>query len=117
MTARSFWSRVRGFPAQVLIFAIELYRTFVSPLRLPTCRFTPTCSEYAVTALREYGLIRGSFLTTVRLAKCAPWHPGGWDPVPERTHRPGRRPQSQPSAQPTAPRPQSPAGVHEQRST
>jgi putative membrane protein insertion efficiency factor len=76
--------RVLRFPADALIFVIELYRTYVSPTRMPTCRFTPTCSEYAVTALREHGVVRGSFLATVRLAKCAPWHPGGWDPVPPR---------------------------------
>jgi putative membrane protein insertion efficiency factor len=67
-----------------LIFVIQLYRHMVSPLRLPTCRFTPTCSQYAVDALTEYGLIRGSGLAAVRLAKCGPWHRGGWDPIPER---------------------------------
>lgn len=67
-----------------LIFLIQLYRHMVSPLRLPTCRFTPTCSQYAVDALAEYGLVRGSGLAAVRLAKCGPWHRGGWDPIPER---------------------------------
>jgi uncharacterized protein len=67
-----------------VIFVIQLYRHTVSPLRLPTCRFTPTCSQYAVDALTEYGLVRGSGLAAVRLAKCGPWHRGGWDPVPER---------------------------------
>ncbi|HEY6854900.1 MAG: membrane protein insertion efficiency factor YidD [Mycobacterium sp.] len=67
-----------------LIFLIQLYRHMVSPLRLPTCRFTPTCSQYAVDALAEFGLVRGSGLAAVRLAKCGPWHRGGWDPVPER---------------------------------
>jgi putative membrane protein insertion efficiency factor len=67
-----------------LIFLIQLYRHMVSPLRLPTCRFTPTCSQYAVDALAEYGLVRGSWLAAVRLAKCGPWHRGGWDPIPER---------------------------------
>ncbi|MBL1073238.1 membrane protein insertion efficiency factor YidD [Nocardia sp. 2] len=71
-------------PAKALIFLIELYRTYISPTRMPVCRFTPTCSEYAVTALRTRGLVVGLGLTAVRLAKCAPWHPGGWDPVPER---------------------------------
>ncbi|MFN8087654.1 MAG: membrane protein insertion efficiency factor YidD [Mycobacterium sp.] len=56
----------------------------ISPLRLPTCRFMPTCSQYAVDALTEYGLMRGIGLTLVRLAKCGPWHRGGWDPIPER---------------------------------
>ena len=70
--------------ARALIFLIQLYRNTVSPLRLPTCRFSPTCSQYAVDALTEYGLIRGSWLAAVRLAKCGPWHRGGWDPIPER---------------------------------
>ncbi|MET7770463.1 membrane protein insertion efficiency factor YidD [Nocardia sp. NPDC005366] len=73
--------------ARALIFLIELYRTYVSPTRMPVCRFTPSCSEYAVTALRTRGLFIGLGLTVVRLAKCAPWHPGGWDPVPERRAR------------------------------
>jgi putative membrane protein insertion efficiency factor len=67
-----------------VIFLIELYRHTISPLRLPTCRFAPTCSQYAVDALSEYGLMRGGWLATVRLLKCGPWHRGGWDPVPER---------------------------------
>ena len=91
MSDRSTISRgtqaVRRLPVQVLVFLIELYRTYVSPLRLPTCRFTPTCSEYAIDALRQRGVIVGSVLIVVRLAKCAPWHPGGWDPVPERARK------------------------------
>jgi len=78
---------LRGAESAVVrgvVFVIQLYRHMVSPLRLPTCRFTPTCSQYAVDALVEYGLIRGSWLATVRLAKCGPWHRGGWDPIPER---------------------------------
>jgi putative membrane protein insertion efficiency factor len=76
-------SVVRG-PAKALIFVIELYRHMISPLRLPTCRFTPTCSQYAVEALTEYGMLRGGRLAVIRLAKCGPWHQGGWDPIPER---------------------------------
>ncbi|MGW5267908.1 membrane protein insertion efficiency factor YidD [Rhodococcus sp. NPDC003994] len=78
---------VVSFPARAAIAIIEFYRTYVSPLRLPTCRFTPTCSEYAVEALRTRGLVVGTVLGIVRLLKCAPWHPGGWDPVPERRRR------------------------------
>ncbi|MBX7449008.1 membrane protein insertion efficiency factor YidD [Mycolicibacterium sp. 3033] len=73
---------------RALVWAIQLYRTTVSPLRLPTCRFTPTCSQYAVEALTEFGLLRGSWLALVRLFKCGPWHNGGWDPIPDR--RPDR---------------------------
>ena len=74
--------------ARGVIFLIELYRHTISPMRLPTCRFTPTCSQYAVDALAEYGVIRGGWLAIVRLLKCGPWHRGGWDPIPER--RPSR---------------------------
>ncbi|ORJ59427.1 membrane protein insertion efficiency factor YidD [Mycobacterium simiae] len=79
--------RVAGAGATIvrgLVFVIQLYRHLVSPLRPPTCRFMPTCSQYAVEALTEYGLLRGSWLAIVRLAKCGPWHRGGWDPIPER---------------------------------
>ncbi|WP_319448935.1 MULTISPECIES: membrane protein insertion efficiency factor YidD [unclassified Mycobacterium] len=71
--------------ARGVIQLVQLYRTLISPLRPASCRFTPTCSQYAVDALQEYGLIRGSWLATVRLAKCGPWHRGGWDPIPERS--------------------------------
>lgn len=80
----TFLGHLRSLPARILIFCIELYRMYVSPLRLPTCRFSPTCSEYAVEALRTHGAIKGSVLAVVRLLKCAPWHSGGWDPVPDR---------------------------------
>ncbi len=78
-----FLRLIRSVPARILIFCIELYRTYVSPLRLPTCRFSPTCSEYAVEALKTHGAIKGTLLAIARLLKCAPWHSGGWDPVPE----------------------------------
>jgi uncharacterized protein len=78
--------------ARGVIFLIQLYRHMVSPLRPATCRFIPTCSQYAVDALTEYGLIRGSWLAAARLAKCGPWHRGGWDPIPERpSESPTRR--------------------------
>jgi len=69
----------------IVIAAIQLYRNMISPLRPPTCRFTPTCSQYAVDALTEYGVFRGTWLAVARLAKCGPWHSGGWDPIPERS--------------------------------
>ena len=82
-----------GVLASAAIAAIELYRTMISPLRPASCRFTPTCSQYAVDALREYGAVRGSWLALVRLTKCGPWHRGGWDPIPER-HEIGCRPRT-----------------------
>ena len=75
---------IAAAPVRALIYLIQLYRHMISPLRPPSCRFMPTCSQYAVDALSEYGLVRGGWLATVRLAKCGPWHPGGWDPIPER---------------------------------
>lgn len=82
--------RISRTLARSFIYVIELYRTMISPLRPPSCRFTPTCSQYAVEALREYGVVRGSWLSSVRLAKCGPWHRGGWDPIPERREIGGR---------------------------
>ncbi|MGC4934468.1 membrane protein insertion efficiency factor YidD [Gordonia sp. DT30] len=70
-----------------MIFLIELYRTWVSPLRLPTCRFEPTCSAYAVEALTTRGFVHGGALSILRLLKCGPWHKPGYDPVPERGFR------------------------------
>lgn len=81
---RSLLRRLMSLPARSVILLIEGYRSYISPLRLPTCRFTPTCSEYAVEALRTRGFVVGAVLAVVRLLKCAPWHPGGWDPVPPR---------------------------------
>lgn len=73
-----------GWPARTVIAAIGVYRHMVSPLRPASCRFMPTCSQYAADAVGEYGLVRGGWLAVVRLAKCGPWHRGGWDPIPER---------------------------------
>lgn len=69
-------------PRRALIFLIELYRTWISPTRMPTCRFEPSCSTYAVEALTVHGFWYGSALSTWRLLKCGPWHKPGYDPVP-----------------------------------
>lgn len=79
MTSRSI-----SLPVRWAVAVVQAYRQMISPLRPPTCRFMPTCSAYAVDALSEYGLLRGGWLAMVRLAKCGPWHRGGWDPIPER---------------------------------
>lgn len=66
----------------LLVAPLRVYRRFVSPVIPPSCRFTPSCSAYAIDALRLHGPLRGSWLTVRRLLRCAPWHPGGYDPVP-----------------------------------
>ena len=66
----------------LLIKIIEFYQNWISPLKPPVCRFIPTCSEYAVTALKKYGVIKGIFLIIKRILKCHPLHKGGYDPVP-----------------------------------
>jgi hypothetical protein len=60
---------------------IKLYRRYLSPLKPPSCRFTPTCSQYALDAYIQLGVIRGTWRTFTRLVRCHPWHPGGHDPV------------------------------------
>jgi uncharacterized protein len=68
----------------VLRRLVRFYRYFVSPLLGPSCRFHPSCSEFAEEALAQHGALRGSLLTARRLCRCGPWHPGGFDPVPGR---------------------------------
>jgi putative membrane protein insertion efficiency factor len=65
----------------LIIFILGLYKRFLSPFLPPACRFIPTCSEYAIEALEKKSLLSALWLTTVRLAKCHPFHPGGYDPV------------------------------------
>jgi len=70
--------------ARVLMVPVVGYRRFLSPLLAPRCRFAPSCSEYALEALRRHGAARGLWLAARRLARCQPFHPGGYDPVPAR---------------------------------
>jgi putative membrane protein insertion efficiency factor len=63
---------------------IHFYRKFISPLRPPSCRFSPTCSQYALEAIDVHGPLKGSWLATVRICKCHPFHRGGIDNVPPR---------------------------------
>lgn len=68
--------------ARVLILPIRGYQRFISPLFPPVCRFYPSCSTYAVQALRVHGALYGSWLAIRRIGRCHPFHPGGLDPVP-----------------------------------
>lgn len=77
---RTWLSTVVSVPALGLI---RVYQLVISPMRPPTCRFYPSCSAYAFTAIERFGIVRGSWLTTRRLLHCHPWNPGGVDHVPQ----------------------------------
>ena len=67
---------------QPLLWLIRGYLLAISPMLGNRCRFYPSCSEYSMESLRRHGLFRGLWLTVLRLGRCHPWHPGGFDPVP-----------------------------------
>ncbi|HVW68644.1 MAG TPA: membrane protein insertion efficiency factor YidD [Steroidobacteraceae bacterium] len=66
----------------VFTFLIRLYQRTISPFLGPRCRFYPSCSNYSLQAIQHHGALYGGWLTVKRLARCHPWHPGGYDPVP-----------------------------------
>ena len=70
---------------RILITLIKLYRYAISPYLAPSCRYTPTCSSYAIEAVERFGIFRGSWLAIRRISRCHPWHEAGYDPVPEKT--------------------------------
>jgi putative membrane protein insertion efficiency factor len=72
---------------RLLILLIKAYRLLLSPWLGAHCRFHPTCSCYAITAIERFGVLRGILMATRRLSRCHPWHPGGIDPVPEQEQR------------------------------
>lgn len=73
-----------------LILLISFYKTIISPVLPPSCRFYPTCSDYARSSIETHGVLRGSCLALKRLLKCHPYHDGGFDPVPDAFHAHGR---------------------------
>ena len=72
-----------SLPGRILIIVLRGYQLVVSPCLGPCCRFHPTCSRYAIEAVRRHGALKGSYLTMVRLLRCHPWAAWGEDPVPE----------------------------------
>lgn len=79
-------SKIKEGAKKVLIFPfvamIRFYQVCISPYKKPCCRFTPTCSQYALEAFKKYGPIKGFYLSAKRILKCHPWGPSGYDPVP-----------------------------------
>jgi putative membrane protein insertion efficiency factor len=75
-----WWRVLVGIPAGVLIGVVRLYQRLLSPLIGRHCRFQPTCSEYFIGSVRKYGAIRGAWRGILRICRCHPWHPGGYDP-------------------------------------
>ncbi|MDK9724133.1 MAG: membrane protein insertion efficiency factor YidD [Sterolibacteriaceae bacterium MAG5] len=73
---------MKSLLAAPLILLVKLYQYAISPMLGRSCRFHPTCSEYAVEALQRHGAFKGLWLAVRRIGRCHPWHPGGFDPVP-----------------------------------
>ncbi len=79
---KSFTQNLKRILSYPFILLVRFYQICISPLKPATCRFTPTCSAYAIEALRKYGPLKGLYLTIKRLLKCHPWGGSGYDPVP-----------------------------------
>jgi len=69
-------------PKKIMLLPIRFYKREISPMLPPSCRFTPTCSEYAMQAIEKYGAAKGGWLALKRILRCNPFHKGGYDPVP-----------------------------------
>lgn len=74
--------RARDIPRRVVMLPIRGYQKFISPGLPPSCRFTPSCSQYALEAVSKHGALKGSWLAARRLVRCHPFNPGGYDPIP-----------------------------------
>lgn len=72
---------------QIFIFPVRLYQWLISPLLGSNCRFQPTCSQYMIQAIQEWGPIKGIYLGVKRIGRCHPWGPHGHDPVPKNPHK------------------------------
>ncbi len=77
-----------AWPARIVLAPVRFYRRFISPLKpVPSCRFHPTCSAYAVEAVESHGVLKGTYLAVRRVLRCHPFNPGGFDPVPPVVNR------------------------------
>ena len=87
--------KLKQLPGRLALALIRFYRVWISPMLGPHCRFEPTCSQYAVTAIENHGAVLGFWMTLKRLGKCHPFHPGGVDPVPPSLDRSANEPVDQ----------------------
>jgi hypothetical protein len=79
---KTLWHYIRRVLVMLLVLPIRFYQTSISPLTPPSCRFTPTCSEYARQAIIKHGPFKGLYLAIWRILRCNPWGGSGYDPVP-----------------------------------
>ncbi|MBN2163876.1 MAG: membrane protein insertion efficiency factor YidD [Pontiellaceae bacterium] len=77
------WHRLVSLPARGAVLLVRMYQKLISPFLGQRCRFHPTCSQYCIDAITQHGMVRGLWLGLKRICKCHPFHPGGYDPVPE----------------------------------
>lgn len=75
-------NRINRLLTRPLVALVRFYQRYISPLTPPTCRYSPTCSQYTVEALQKHGLLKGGWLALKRIASCNPWGGSGYDPVP-----------------------------------
>ena len=80
---KKIFKKIGKFINLILIGMVRIYRKYISPMkRMPSCRYSPTCSQYAIEALQKYGPLKGSYLAIRRILRCNHFHKGGYDPVP-----------------------------------
>jgi putative membrane protein insertion efficiency factor len=77
---KTLWTTLAGLPAWGVVLAVRGYQWTISPLLGPVCRYQPSCSNYMIAAVRKYGVWRGVWRGALRIGRCHPWHPGGYDP-------------------------------------
>ena len=80
--SRSAYEAMKRLLSYLLLLPIYFYRKCISPMTSPSCRFTPTCSQYAVEAIKKHGPFKGLYLAVKRILRCHPWGGSGYDPVP-----------------------------------